>query len=155
MKAHLLRPALGSKHRRKRLGRGEASGHGKTSGRGGKGQTARSGGKINRHFEGGQMPLYRRIPKIGFRNIAFNPRFQTISILTLVNKARELGLSEVNVYDKNLGLKRKSKSKGFKIVGKVPETLEFGSLKKIVSDGFSSSCMQRLQNLGIECVVLK
>lgn len=61
-----LKPAKGSRKRRKVVGRGEASGHGKTSCRGGKGQTARSGGKIRAGFEGGQMPLYRRIPKLGF-----------------------------------------------------------------------------------------
>lgn len=56
----------GARKRRKNLGRGEGSGHGKTCGKGGKGQTARSGGKIRAGFEGGQMPLYRRIPKLGF-----------------------------------------------------------------------------------------
>ena len=64
-----LAPVPGSKHRRKRLGIGEGSGHGKTSGKGGKGQTARTGGTVARHFEGGQMPLYRRVPKVGFRSL--------------------------------------------------------------------------------------
>ncbi len=61
-----LSPAAGSRHRRKIVGRGEGSGLGKTSGKGGKGQTARSGAPIPRGFEGGQMPLHRRLPKIGF-----------------------------------------------------------------------------------------
>lgn len=61
-----LKPLPGARKARTRVGRGEASGHGKTSGRGGKGQTARSGGKIRAGFEGGQMPLYRRLPKFGF-----------------------------------------------------------------------------------------
>ena len=61
-----LTPGPGSRTSKKRLGRGEGSGLGKTSGRGGKGQTARTGGKVKRHFEGGQMPLYRRVPKVGF-----------------------------------------------------------------------------------------
>ena len=68
MRLHDLRPRPGAKHRRKRLGQGESSGHGKTSGRGGKGQTARSGSSIRIGFEGGQMPLIRRIPKRGFNN---------------------------------------------------------------------------------------
>src|SRR6202035_1743990 len=68
MRLHNLKPRPGSKHRRKRLGQGEASGHGKTAGRGGKGQTARSGSSIRPGFEGGQMPLIRRIPKRGFNN---------------------------------------------------------------------------------------
>ena len=68
MRLHNLKPRPGAKHRRKRLGQGESSGHGKTSGRGGKGQTARSGSSIRIGFEGGQMPLIRRIPKRGFNN---------------------------------------------------------------------------------------
>ena len=68
MRLHDLKPRPGAKHRRKRLGQGESSGHGKTAGRGGKGQTARSGSSIRIGFEGGQMPLIRRIPKRGFTN---------------------------------------------------------------------------------------
>jgi len=71
MRLHNLKPRPGAKHRTKRLGIGESSGHGKTSGRGGKGQTARSGGTIRLGFEGGQMPLLRRIPKRGFNNASF------------------------------------------------------------------------------------
>ena len=71
MRLHDLKPRPGAKHRRKRLGQGESSGHGKTSGRGGKGQTARSGSSIRIGFEGGQMPLIRRIPKRGFNNAEF------------------------------------------------------------------------------------
>jgi len=68
MRLHNLRPRPGAKHRRKRIGQGESSGHGKTSGRGGKGQTARSGSSVRIGFEGGQMPLIRRLPKRGFNN---------------------------------------------------------------------------------------
>ena len=69
MKLHELQPAEGSKKTRKRVGRGIGSGLGKTSGRGMKGQKARSGGGVRTGFEGGQMPLYRRLPKRGFKNI--------------------------------------------------------------------------------------
>ncbi|ACM60821.1 LSU ribosomal protein L15P [Caldicellulosiruptor bescii] len=69
MKLYELKPAPGSKKNRKRVGRGESSGHGKTSTRGHKGQWARSGGGVRPGFEGGQMPLTRRIPKRGFKNI--------------------------------------------------------------------------------------
>jgi len=71
MRLHDLKPFPGAKHRRKRLGIGESSGHGKTSGRGHKGQKARSGGSIRPGFEGGQMPLIRRLPKRGFNNSRF------------------------------------------------------------------------------------
>lgn len=66
MKLNTLSPAAGSKHASKRLGRGIGSGVGKTGGRGHKGQKSRSGGGVRRGFEGGQMPLYRRLPKFGF-----------------------------------------------------------------------------------------
>ncbi|AKP67021.1 50S ribosomal protein L15 [Companilactobacillus ginsenosidimutans] len=69
MELHELKPTEGSRHSRKRLGRGTSSGTGKTAGRGQKGQLARSGGKTRIGFEGGQMPLFRRMPKRGFKNI--------------------------------------------------------------------------------------
>ena len=69
MKLHELRPAEGSTKNKKRLGRGTASGQGKSAGKGQKGQNSRSGGGVRLGFEGGQMPLYRRLPKVGFTNI--------------------------------------------------------------------------------------
>ncbi|MBA2876744.1 50S ribosomal protein L15 [Thermaerobacillus caldiproteolyticus] len=69
MKLHELQPALGSRKERNRVGRGIGSGNGKTSGRGHKGQNARSGGGVRLGFEGGQTPLFRRLPKRGFTNI--------------------------------------------------------------------------------------
>ena len=83
MRLHNLKPRPGAKHRMKRLGSGESSGHGKTSGRGGKGQTARSGGSIRLGFEGGQMPLLRRIPKRGFNNKEFRTEFATVNVEAL------------------------------------------------------------------------
>src|SRR5271154_6525045 len=80
MRLHNLKPRPGAKHRTKRLGIGESSGHGKTSGRGGKGQTARSGGSIRLGFEGGQMPLLRRIPKRGFNNANFRTVYAIVNI---------------------------------------------------------------------------
>jgi large subunit ribosomal protein L15 len=78
-----LKPRPGSKHRVKRLGCGESSGHGKTSGKGHKGQKARSGGSIRLGFEGGQMPLIRRIPKRGFNNEQFKTKFAIVNLDTL------------------------------------------------------------------------
>jgi len=80
MNLHSLKPRPGSKHRVKRLGCGESSGHGKTSGKGHKGQKARSGGSIRLGFEGGQMPLIRRIPKRGFNNAEFKTRFAVVNL---------------------------------------------------------------------------
>ena len=87
MNLHTLKPRHGSKHRVKRLGCGESSGHGKTSGKGHKGQKARSGGSIRLGFEGGQMPLIRRLPKRGFNNAAFK------TVYAIVN------LDDLNVFD--------------------------------------------------------
>ena len=77
---HTLRPRPGSRHRVKRLGCGESSGHGKTSGKGHKGQKARSGGSIRLGFEGGQMPLIRRLPKRGFNNAAFHKNYAAVNL---------------------------------------------------------------------------
>lgn len=80
MRLHNLQPRPGAKHRRKRLGQGESSGLGKTSGRGGKGQTARSGSSIRIGFEGGQMPLIRRLPKRGFNNARHTIRYSPVNV---------------------------------------------------------------------------
>ena len=80
MRLHNLRPRPGSRHRVKRLGCGESSGHGKTSGKGHKGQKARSGGSIRLGFEGGQMPLIRRLPKRGFNNAAFHKNYAVVNL---------------------------------------------------------------------------
>jgi large subunit ribosomal protein L15 len=80
MRLHNLRPRPGSRHRVKRLGCGESSGHGKTSGKGHKGQKARSGGSIRLGFEGGQMPLIRRLPKRGFNNAAFHRHYAIVNL---------------------------------------------------------------------------
>jgi large subunit ribosomal protein L15 len=80
IRLHNLKPRPGSRHRVKRLGCGESSGHGKTSGKGHKGQKARSGGSLRLGFEGGQMPLIRRLPKRGFNNAAFKRHYALINL---------------------------------------------------------------------------
>ncbi len=82
MRIHKLSPAEGSRRKRKRVGRGPGSGHGKTSCRGHKGQNSRSGGGVRPGFEGGQMPLQRRLPKRGFNNI-FRKHYSIINIKDL------------------------------------------------------------------------
>jgi large subunit ribosomal protein L15 len=78
-----MKPRPGARHRVKRLGCGESSGHGKTSGKGHKGQKARSGGSIRLGFEGGQMPLIRRLPKRGFNNKNFQTRYAPVNVGSL------------------------------------------------------------------------
>ncbi|MEO0258378.1 MAG: 50S ribosomal protein L15 [candidate division WOR-3 bacterium] len=80
MKLNSLKPSAGAVKKNKRVGRGPGSGHGKTSCRGGKGQTARAGASISPIFEGGQMPLVRRIPKRGFKNAIFKKEYAVINL---------------------------------------------------------------------------
>jgi large subunit ribosomal protein L15 len=82
MSLHDLRPPKGAKHAKKRVGRGQGSGNGKTAGRGHKGAKSRSGFKFKRGFEGGQMPLHRRVPKRGFHN-PFRVEYEVVNLDTL------------------------------------------------------------------------
>src|ERR1044071_1963821 len=85
LRLHNLQPRPGSRHRVKRLGSGESSGHGKTSGKGHKGQKARSGGSLRLGFEGGQMPLIRRLPKRGFNSAAFHKNYAIVNLRDLTS----------------------------------------------------------------------
>jgi len=86
MKLHDLKPTEGSRHRRRRVGRGESSGLGKTCGKGHKGQKSRSGASIRPSFEGGQMPLARRLPKKGFNNAQFKTNYAVVNVSDLEEK---------------------------------------------------------------------
>ncbi len=86
-----LSPGEGATHYRKRVGRGIGSGLGGYSGKGGKGQTQRSGGSIRRGFEGGQTPLHRRLPKFGFSNVAFETRYDIVNLSQLVDLGSTVG----------------------------------------------------------------
>ena len=89
MRIHDLRAPMGARKKPKRVGRGKGSGHGGTATRGHKGQKARAGGNISPRFEGGQMPLLRRIPKRGFNNARFARKYQYVNIMTLDEKFGE------------------------------------------------------------------
>ena len=109
-----LSPIPGSRKKRKRVGRGPGSGHGKTSCRGHKGQRARSGGGTRPGFEGGQMPLQRRIPKRGFTNI-FKKRYTLINISDLERFGKDVRLDIAML--KNAGLVKRSKD-GITLLGR-------------------------------------
>ena len=96
MKLHNLKPAAGSTHSRRRLGRGPGSGLGGTSTRGHKGAKARSGYKKKIGFEGGQMPLQRRVPKFGFKNIN-RKEYLAVNVSTLQRLAEEKGLTKIGI----------------------------------------------------------
>src|SRR6186713_1881100 len=114
MRLHDMKPAQGSRHRRKRLGCGESSGHGKTSGRGHKGQKARSGGSIRLGFEGGQMPLIRRMPKRGFNNAAFKKVWGIVNLADLNTFDAGTVVDEALLREKGL---IRGKLDGVKILG--------------------------------------
>jgi large subunit ribosomal protein L15 len=95
LKLNALKPTRGSRHRRKRVGRGTSSGLGKTCGRGHKGQTSRSGGTKGRRFEGGQTPLYRRLPKRGFKNYPFRKEYSIFNLNQLDRIKHATGLIKI------------------------------------------------------------
>ncbi|MGI5997140.1 MAG: 50S ribosomal protein L15 [Lutispora sp.] len=113
MKLHELRPAEGTTKNKKRRGRGTATGQGKTGGRGQKGQGSRSGGGVRIGFEGGQMPLYRRLPKVGFTNI-FRKEYAVVNVSDL--DIFENGAVVTPEELKKVGLVKAEKS-GIKILG--------------------------------------
>ena len=147
MKLHELERNAGSVHSKKRVGRGPGSGLGKTSGRGEKGQKARSGASINPVFEGGQTPLYRRIPKRGFKNALFKVRYATVNV------------SELNVFDDNTVvtpalLKEKriinKELDGVKVLGN-------GKLEKkltVQANKFSKSALEKIEKAGSKAEVI-
>jgi len=117
-----LRPSAGSRHARKRLGRGIGSGTGKTAGKGHKGQTARRGGQIACGFEGGQTPLYRRLPKRGFRNI-FRTAYEVVAVAKLNCFEAGAEISPAQLQEK--GLVSLTKNKKLKVLagGKLDRNL--------------------------------
>src|SRR6187455_46504 len=117
MDLHTLKPRPGSKHRIKRLGCGESSGHGKTCGKGHKGQKSRAGTNVRHGFEGGQMPIYRRPPKKGFSHVDFAIRYAVINVGTL-NERFEANAEVTEAALRALGLVQGHKNKGgVKILG--------------------------------------
>ena len=146
MRLHDLKPRPGAKHRRKRLGQGESSGHGKTSGKGHKGQKARSGGSIRLGFEGGQMPLIRRLPKRGFGNGAFRATYAIINLADLERFDADTRVTEEVLREKGL---LKGSVDGVKVLGR-------GELTKkltVEADKFSESARQKIEQAGGAAVV--
>jgi large subunit ribosomal protein L15 len=141
MRLHNLRPRPGSRHRVKRLGCGESSGHGKTSGKGHKGQKARSGGSIRLGFEGGQMPLIRRLPKRGFNNAAFHATYAIVNLSDLNEFKAGTVVNEQLLRDSKLV---RGDVAGIKILGD-------GELKhalKIEADKVSESAKAKIEKAG-------
>ncbi|MCE1225936.1 MAG: 50S ribosomal protein L15 [Geobacteraceae bacterium] len=140
MELNSLRPALGSTKNRKRIGRGIGSGHGKTATKGHKGQKARSGGSIKPGFEGGQMPLQRRLPKRGFRPLDRNE-------YVLIN------LQQLDVFEAGSCVDREAmNAKGLLKKSDLPvKVLANGDITKaltVKADKFSKSAIEKIQAVG-------
>ena len=141
MKLHELRPAEGAVRSKKRLGRGTATGQGKTAGRGQKGQKSRSGGGVRVGFEGGQMPLARRLPKRGFTNI-FKKQYTEVNV-ELLNRF-ENGTEVTAELLKSTGAISKIEKDGIKILGQ-------GNLEKAVTvkaAKFTASAQEKIEKAG-------
>ena len=147
MKLHELEKNIGATHAKKRVGRGSGSGLGKTSGRGQKGQKARSGGSINPVFEGGQLPLYRRLPKRGFTNGKFRTRYAVINLKDL--NVFENGTLVTPALLKEKGI-IKNQLDGIKVLGE-------GKLEKnltIQANKFSTTALEKIKESGSKAEVI-
>jgi large subunit ribosomal protein L15 len=141
IRLHNMRPRPGSTHRVKRLGSGESSGHGKTSGKGHKGQKARSGGSLRLGFEGGQMPLIRRLPKRGFNNAAFHKTYAIVNLSDLSAFKEGTVVNEQLLRESNL---IRGHGAGLKILGG-------GELKHgltVETDKISASAKEKIEKAG-------
>jgi large subunit ribosomal protein L15 len=147
MKLHELKNVPGAVHRRKRVGCGEGGGHGRTSGRGGKGQTARSGGSIRPGFEGGQMPLYRKLPQRGFNNARFHTGYEIVNVGDLVR----LDASVTEVTPAVL-VERGLVRRGTALV-KVLGAGELNRALKVTASKFSGSAKAKIEKAGGQAIV--
>ena len=141
MKLNEIKVPAGARFERKRLGRGIGSGTGKTSGKGHKGQNARSGGGVSAWFEGGQLPLYRRLPKRGFSNALFKTEYAVINLSDL--NRFENGSVVTPELLKEMGLVKKQLS-GIKVLAK-------GSLDKkltVKANKFSEKAKEAIEKIG-------
>jgi large subunit ribosomal protein L15 len=145
-----LRPAAGAKRRKKKIGRGPGSGHGKTSTRGHKGHKARSGGGKAHGFEGGQMPLYRRIPKRGFKN----PFRREFTVVNLADLARVFPQGSDVTVDAlaTAGLVKRGREKLIKVLadGELPA----GHALTVRAHAFSKTAAQKIQAAGGQAEVI-
>ena len=142
MYIHELKNADGARQTKKRLGRGIGSGIGKTSGKGHKGQNARSGGGVRLGFEGGQMPLYRRLPSKGFSNAKFKKVYSTVNV------------SALNIFEANTvvdaaklleaGILSKVEKDGIKILGNGELTVAL----KVVANKFTAQAKEKITAQG-------
>ena len=148
MKLHTLKPAAGSTHSRRRLGRGTGSGLGGTSTRGHKGAKARSGYKRKIGFEGGQMPLQRRLPKTGFKNIN-HKEYHAINLSSLQKIAEKTGVAKIGIEE----LKAAGLTNGRELV-KILGNGELTIKVDVEANAFSKSAVAAIEAVGGNAVKL-
>ena len=147
MKLHELKNVPGAIHRKKRVGCGEGGGHGKTSGRGGKGQSARSGSSIRPGFEGGQMPLYRKLPHRGCNNYEFRTEIAVINL-------RDIGGLDASVKDVDAaGLAKAGLIRSGETLVKVLGDGEITRAINITAAKFSESAKAKIEKAGGKAIV--
>ena len=147
MRLHELKNVKGAIHRKKRVCCGEGGGHGKTSGRGGKGQSARSGSSIRPGFEGGQMPLYRKLPHRGFNNYEHRLEIAVLNVGDLSSLDAKITDVSAEVLATN-GLIRKGESR-VKILGDGEVSRAF----KVTAAKFSDSAKAKIEKAGGQAIV--
>ena len=143
MKLNNLKPAAGSTHSRRRLGRGPGSGLGGTSTRGHKGAKARSGYKRKIGFEGGQMPLQRRLPKIGFKNIN-RVEYQVVNLSSIQKLAETKSLEKITIEDMVVAGLVSAKKGPVKVLGNGTLTAKV----EVAANAFSKTAEEAIQNVG-------
>lgn len=148
MKLHNLKPAAGSTHSRRRIGRGPGSGLGGTSTRGHKGAKARSGYKRKIGFEGGQMPLQRRVPKAGFKNIN-HKEYLAVNLSSIQKLAESKNLSQIGIED----LKAAGLVNGNVLV-KILGNGELTSKVDVTANAFSKSAEEAIKAVGGNAIIL-
>jgi large subunit ribosomal protein L15 len=147
MKLHELKNVPGAIHRKKRVGCGEGGGHGKTSGRGGKGQSARSGSSIRPGFEGGQMPLYRKLPHRGFNNYEFRTEIAVVNL-------RDLGGLDASVTDIDaVALAKAGLIRSGETVVKVLGDGEITRALNVTAAKFSESAKAKIEKAGGKAII--
>ncbi len=147
MKLHELKNVKGAIHRKKRVGCGEGGGHGKTSGKGGKGQTARSGGSIRPGFEGGQMPLYRKLPHRGFNQFNFRTEIAVLNVGDL--GGLDASIKEVTAESLAAAGLIRAGEKTVKILGDG----EITRALKVTASKFSESAKAKIEKAGGQAIV--
>ncbi|ADO77795.1 50S ribosomal protein L15 [Halanaerobium praevalens] len=141
MKLNNLKPAAGYKKNRKRVGRGTGSGRGYTSGRGANGQNSRAGGKVRLTFEGGQTPLFRRLPKRGFNN-KFKKEFNEVNVYQLNKFSADASVTPESLLEK--GIIDKIAKNGVKILGKG----EVNIALEVKANAFTASAREKIEAAG-------